>query len=410
MHKAVYYSYTGEKYVWRLRKKGKMMTLRLGEKIRFLRKRDGKTQEDLAKALGITCQAVSRWESNAAYPDIELIPAIAHYFDISIDELFGYTSDRERKIDGIIAQADAYGIPGRSDDEDIDACLSLLREGLAEFPQNERLRIKLVEILSNAGWRRHKEWLYYDDEGYHQHDYERHIKNTYWIEAIKICENLISTSTDNTIVSEAITQLVLLYRNFGETEKAVACANRMPSLRYSREILLCRATDGKEQARYIGEALLDLTLNFSGQLVQGLINNRHYYETDMPIDKIKGLISLFYLICDDGNLGCYHSSVCSLYLYLSRIQWERGYCDDAFNSLDEALNHARAFDALADENEHLYTAPLVSHVRGHYTIPTKIASTLPKDWPMWCAPDCTKVKEEITADPRWAEWVKKTQE
>ena len=386
------------------------MSLQLGKKIKYLRKRDGRTQEELANVLGITCQAVSRWESNTAYPDIEMIPAIANYFGITIDELFGYSSDRDRKIDEIIARVDTYGIPSRKDDDDIDECLDILREGLAEFPQNEKLLIKLVEILSNAGWRRYKEWMYYDDDGYHWHDYDRHIKNEYWIEAIKVCENLVNTTTDSAITTQAISELVLLYRNLGETDKAVAYANRMPDLRYSREILLCVAADGRERAKYIGEALLVLAMNFAGQFVQGLMSNLCHYETDMPIHKIKGLISIFYLICDDGNLGSYHSSVCDLYLYLSRIQWERGYHDDAFISLNEALKHAKTFDALIEQGDCSYTAPLVSNVHFKCTIPTKLSKALPNDWPMWCSPDFSKVKEEITADPRWAEWVRKTQE
>ncbi|MBO4920720.1 MAG: helix-turn-helix transcriptional regulator [Lachnospiraceae bacterium] len=71
------------------------MRIMLGEKIKELRKRDGRTQDDIATALGITNQAVSRWEANKAYPDMEMIPAIANYFHVSIDELFGYSNDRE---------------------------------------------------------------------------------------------------------------------------------------------------------------------------------------------------------------------------------------------------------------------------------------------------------------------------
>ena len=50
------------------------MQLTLGQKIRELRKRDGRTQEALAEALGVTSQAISRWESNGCYPDVEIIP------------------------------------------------------------------------------------------------------------------------------------------------------------------------------------------------------------------------------------------------------------------------------------------------------------------------------------------------
>lgn len=44
------------------------MQLNLGQKIRELRRRDGRTQEALADAIGVTSQAVSRWEANAAIP------------------------------------------------------------------------------------------------------------------------------------------------------------------------------------------------------------------------------------------------------------------------------------------------------------------------------------------------------
>ena len=80
------------------------MKLTLGEKIKELRKRDGRKQEDLASALGVTNQAVSRWEKDGSYPDMEMIPAIANYFGITIDELFGYENDREKKIDAIFKQ------------------------------------------------------------------------------------------------------------------------------------------------------------------------------------------------------------------------------------------------------------------------------------------------------------------
>ncbi|MBQ6789363.1 MAG: helix-turn-helix transcriptional regulator, partial [Clostridia bacterium] len=51
------------------------MNIKIGEKIKQLRQRDGRKQEDLANALGVSPQAISRWEANGGYPDMELIPA-----------------------------------------------------------------------------------------------------------------------------------------------------------------------------------------------------------------------------------------------------------------------------------------------------------------------------------------------
>ncbi len=386
------------------------MLIKLSEQIRAFRIRDGRSQEDLADALGVTAQAVSRWECQICYPDMELIPSIANYFGISIDELFGYENNRERKIDTIIKKVDSFSIKSRSDDEWVDECLAILREGLAEFPKNERLLITLADTLSEAGWRRHKEWLYYDDDGFIRHSYDIHKTNKYWEESIRLCEYLANNATDNSTVTKAIRILVLLYRNIGENKKAILFAQKMPELNSCRELLLASASDGKEEAKYIGDFLLKTASKFAEQVVYGLITNKHHFESDMPIEKIKGAISLFHLICDDGNMGYYHGDLIKLYLYLSRIEWERGYHDDAFVSLDNSLYHAKALEAVCDGKTHSFTAPLVSYVEYEAKSCNSIAKSLPDDWPFWCNPDHTHVKEEITADPRWHEWVKKTQE
>ena len=69
-----------------------MTTIKINEQIAFLRKQKGLTQEELAKALGVTNQSVSKWESGQCCPDIQLLPELAKYFEVSIDELMGYKS------------------------------------------------------------------------------------------------------------------------------------------------------------------------------------------------------------------------------------------------------------------------------------------------------------------------------
>ncbi len=60
----------------------------IGIRIAELRKQKGVTQEEMANVIGTSAQAISKWECGKNYPDIELLPTIADYFDISVDSLF----------------------------------------------------------------------------------------------------------------------------------------------------------------------------------------------------------------------------------------------------------------------------------------------------------------------------------
>lgn len=386
------------------------MLLQLGEKIKALRKSGGVTQENLASALGVTAQAVSRWELGAAYPDIEIIPSVANYFGISIDELFGCERERNEKIDKIIARVGEFGIKARGDCGWVEECLLMLREGLAEFPRNERLTITLAETLYEAGGRISGERHYYSGEGFSMLDCGEHRKNEYWTEAAKLCESVAKTNCGNEIFTRAIRLLVILNRNFGEYEKAAEYAAKMPSVESSREMLLAASADGKDAARYIGEALLKTVSVFSELVVQGLMADKRNYESDTPIEKINGLLALFNTVFSDGNFGEYNGQLIQLYLYLSRIQWERGYYDEAFVSLDSALKHARALEKHLDGEERYFTAPLISFVKCRSGDPVKIAYSLPEDWPFYCCPDYSAVEKEIKSAPRWTVWVKKCRE
>ncbi len=61
----------------------------LGNRIAELRKEKGMTQDALAKELGVSNQAVSKWEANQSCPDIQLLPQIADLFSVTLDSLFG---------------------------------------------------------------------------------------------------------------------------------------------------------------------------------------------------------------------------------------------------------------------------------------------------------------------------------
>ncbi len=70
-----------------------------GETISYYRKLYSMTQEELSRQLGISAQAVSKWEQGLSSPDISMLPLIADVFHISIDELFGRKLQTEPVFD-----------------------------------------------------------------------------------------------------------------------------------------------------------------------------------------------------------------------------------------------------------------------------------------------------------------------
>ncbi len=77
--------------------------MNIGNKIKALRLKKGVTQEQMSQELGLSAQAVSKWENNVNAPDIAMLPELAVYFGVSIDELFDMSSEQKlNRIDNML--------------------------------------------------------------------------------------------------------------------------------------------------------------------------------------------------------------------------------------------------------------------------------------------------------------------
>ena len=85
----------------------------LGKRVVFHRKRLGLTQDALAELMGVTAQAVSKWENDQSCPDIGALPKLAEIFDISTDELLGVERKEVHPAEIIPADGADFSRPER---------------------------------------------------------------------------------------------------------------------------------------------------------------------------------------------------------------------------------------------------------------------------------------------------------
>ncbi len=122
------------------------MTVYFGENLKKLRKAKKLTQESLAGFLGMSFQAISKWERGETYPDITMLAAIASFFDVTVDSLLG--TDLIAKETKIREYSESYS--RLWNEREIAQARDMLKEAIVEFPNQYDLMAKYINALIQA--------------------------------------------------------------------------------------------------------------------------------------------------------------------------------------------------------------------------------------------------------------------
>ena len=115
--------------------------MEMGKEIRRLRNDRGITQEALAAALNVTAQTVSKWECGNSIPDVQLLPEIAVFFGVSIDQLFAMSP--EQQMERIENRIYDRGLFPEAEQRQLEQQLRAFAENPAHEGQAELLLTKL---------------------------------------------------------------------------------------------------------------------------------------------------------------------------------------------------------------------------------------------------------------------------
>ncbi len=118
--------------------------MEMGKEIRRLRTNRGLTQEALANALRVSPQTVSKWECGSSMPDVQMLPEIAVYFGVTIDQLFAMTP--EQQMERIENRIYARGMFDEAEERQLEQQLS----AFAEKPEYAgRAQLLMAELYNH---------------------------------------------------------------------------------------------------------------------------------------------------------------------------------------------------------------------------------------------------------------------
>ena len=311
------------------------------DNIRRLRKQRSLTQEALADFLGVSFQAVSKWERCESYPDIELLPAIAGFFGVSTDYLLGV--DKVKNEEEILACIDRFD-NGKYNGR--DGSLGFMKEAFGKYPADFRILVRYMHSLINDNV----------DAG----DYLKNKK-----EIFAIYDRIQNHCTNDAIRMYAKNLIIhyyktlMLEKNSGVTEQEMYnLIDEMPAIPDSKEYLMSYMPTDIEKVKKGCQNLFDKLMYYFDNAVSHysrsyMLTGSEPTEEQMrkAVEALELAVKIFDLVYTDGNYGvCWRVAIYN-YGYLGQYYHRLGNDKKALDNLKKCAELAKCFDEMPNITE-----------------------------------------------------------
>ncbi len=300
------------------------MEIIMKDTLRKLRREKGITQEQLANHLNITQQSVGKWERGEGMPDISLLPEIALYFGVTIDDLLGVGEARiKERIEAY--QQESHDLWNKGD---VATNIALWEKAYTEFPSNDQVMHHLMDVLVYEFWS----------------DVPRRDDTADRI--IALGEDLLAHSTDNNMRDSVIQTMCFTYDQIGDKEKAKEYAMMQGSYWTTCNELLSNILKGDE--------LLD-QCQCNIQILADLIglnaltaSRSERYSAEEKIEIHRFCVHVFEMIYGSENYGFYACRIADSYASIAYIYADQKNAEECLKALEAMAKYTVYYDTYAD--------------------------------------------------------------
>ena len=209
--------------------------MNIGAKIKFLRKEKKVTQEELAEYLHISSQAVSKWETGASSPDIDLLPKLAIFFGTSLDMLLDFDQSQvDAAVEALVRESGRGGKdPAKSE--------AFLRKALEKYPNNDLLLTCILEDMQ-----------------------EQNADKSRSGEILEFGERILACTRDDELKIDVLRIMAETYHGLGEQAMAEYYLGKIPALHFQYYEIAAAIKKGKARLEEAGKVRAVITQNIDG--------------------------------------------------------------------------------------------------------------------------------------------------
>ena len=344
------------------------MSSTMGQIIKDLRKKNGFTQEELAERLGVTYQAVSKWENDTGMPDISQVVPLASIFGVSTDVLFGIADTTENEEAWKIVQH-AGSIEKYGEIETYLNAYDVLLDGLKKYPNNLILMINCMHLGTSLSLPENG-WIYAEERA-------KEIAS----ETIRQANFIIANSKNITDILSARQILVFLYCSQGKFDLASNEAKSFPpradfTLYSNMAIVNEYMNNNKRTATYLCSNI-DYTLqaleNDIARLGKAYYNDGKYTDAITVYEMFFGVMSAIFK--NETPLPYHDFDSGDCYLLLAEAYLAVGEASKAMNAVEKSIMYFIDLYNTYDGEKVLQR----SNIKSPVVRETELITSLPKE-------------------------------